>query len=90
MEMLKDGGSTAGDVADRFKVSWPAVSRHLKVLRLSVLVWETRVGRHRHYEVNGRALAKVADWMAQFTGAIPETSPIPAGKQTGLSREYTS
>ena len=90
LEMLKNGGSTAGEVADQFEMSWPAVSRHLRILRQSGLVWETRVGRHRHYEVNAGAVAKIAEWVAQLTGGSQPSRPAAAGRDTGLSREYTS
>ena len=45
--MLRDQRLAAGQIADRFAISRPAVSRHLRVLRESGLVRDTLVGRQR-------------------------------------------
>lgn len=39
----------AGELAQSFDVSWPAVSQHLNVLKRAGLVSERRDGRHRYY-----------------------------------------
>ena len=65
--MLREGPLSAGQIAERFEVSRPAVSRHLRVLRASGLVHDTAVGRQRLYELNADRFAVLADWLAQFT-----------------------
>ena len=47
--MLRDDQLSAGQVADRFMISRPAVSRHLRVLREAGLVRDTADGRRRVY-----------------------------------------
>ena len=90
LECLRNGGRTAGAVADQFKVSWPAISRHLRVLKAAGLIWETRDGRSRHYEINPQALFPVTVWLHQF-GANATTSQPPASLVPGgIGREYTS
>lgn len=64
--MLREGPLSAGEIADRFEVSRPAVSRHLRVLRASGLVHDTPVGRQRLYELDPDRLAELAGWLAQF------------------------
>lgn len=51
LRMLGKGNQTAGDLAEAFPVSRPAVSRHLRVLRESGLIRDTVRGRHREYEL---------------------------------------
>jgi DNA-binding transcriptional ArsR family regulator len=50
-------------LANDFRQSRPAVSKHLRVLRLARLVAETRVGRERIYELQPLALQSVAGWL---------------------------
>lgn len=56
LRMLGTGTRTAGDLAEAFPVSRPAVSRHLRVLRESGLIRDTVRGRHREYELVRSAL----------------------------------
>lgn len=48
LEKLRAGPSAVGEIAAGMSISRPAVSQHLKVLRDSGLVAETREGA-RHY-----------------------------------------
>jgi DNA-binding transcriptional ArsR family regulator len=67
LEMLHRSALPAGDIADRFEVSRPAVSRHLRVLRECGLVRDTLVGRRRYYELDATRFAELTEWLAQFT-----------------------
>ena len=90
LECLRSGGRTAGAVADQFKISWPAVSRHLRVLKAAGLIWETRDGRSRYYEINPQALFPVSAWLHQFS-AHTKPSPSPVSLiPGGIGRESTS
>ena len=89
LESLRQEGQLAGDIARRFEISWPAVSRHLRVLRAAGLVWETKAGRSRYYEVNHQALAPVLSWLSQFRAPTP-SSPAPVPAMPMVGREYTS
>jgi DNA-binding transcriptional ArsR family regulator len=64
--MLRDQRLAAGDIAGRFDVSRPAVSRHLRVLRESGLVRDTLVGRRRYYELDASRFAGLIEWLDQF------------------------
>jgi DNA-binding transcriptional ArsR family regulator len=48
LDRLRAGPRAVGEIADALPISRPAVSQHLKVLKDSGLVAETRVGT-RHY-----------------------------------------
>ncbi|KUL23708.1 metalloregulator ArsR/SmtB family transcription factor [Actinoplanes awajinensis] len=67
--MLREQRLPAGEIADRFAISRPAVSRHLRVLRESGLVRDTLVGRQRLYELDPSPLTGLVEWLGQFTRA---------------------
>jgi DNA-binding transcriptional ArsR family regulator len=90
LESLKAGGQTAGSIASQFNISWPAISRHLRILKAAGLIWETREGRSRYYEINQQALAPVLGWLGQFKPDLPHLSPQPVAASILVGREYTS
>ena len=65
--MLRDDALSAGQIADRFAISRPAVSRHLRVLRESGLVRDTAEGRRRVYTLVTAPLDELAGWLEQLT-----------------------
>ena len=65
--MLHDEPLSAGQIADRFAISRPAVSRHLRVLREAGLVRDTAQGRLRVYTLVSRPLEELAGWLRQLT-----------------------
>ena len=67
LAMLRDQRLAAGQIAARFAISRPAVSRHLRVLRESGLVRDTAVGRQRFYELDASQFAGLIEWLDQFT-----------------------
>lgn len=56
----------AGEVARRFAVSRPAISRHLRVLRQAGLVHERRSAQLRLYSLDPAALQVVDRWLDQY------------------------
>jgi len=71
LEMLHRHPAAAGEIAGRFAISRPAISRHLRVLRECGLVHDTVTGRRRVYTLDPLPLQEIADWIKQFT--------VPAG-----------
>ena len=65
--MLRDQRLPAGQIAERFAISRPAVSRHLRVLRECGLVRHSLVGRQRFYELDASRFAGLIEWLDQFT-----------------------
>ena len=61
--MLRDEPLSAGQIADRFVISRPAVSRHLRVLREAGLVRDTADGRRRVYTLSTEPLDELAEWL---------------------------
>src|SRR5574341_866830 len=67
LEMLSRGNMTAGDIASRFeKISRPAVSKHLRILRRSRLVLYRKEGRERVYVLNAAPLKEISEWVSQY------------------------
>ena len=70
LEMLQANRSyAAGEIASMFpKVSRPAISRHLRVLRQAGLVHAKESGREQIYTLNPEPLLRLQnEWFAQFT-----------------------
>ena len=67
LELLRDSRLPAGEIAARFDISRPAVSRHLRVLRESGLVRDELVGRQRFYALDPAPLDGLASWLARLT-----------------------
>ncbi|HLO06365.1 MAG TPA: metalloregulator ArsR/SmtB family transcription factor [Terriglobales bacterium] len=65
--VLADGREYAvGEVVLRMRMSQPAVSKHLGVLRKVGVVSVIRRGQHRMYRLNAAKLRPVHDWVKTF------------------------
>jgi len=63
IEMLAQGGQlSATAIADKFRISAPAISQHLKVLREAKLVRMEKRAQQRLYEVNPEAIHELEAW----------------------------
>jgi DNA-binding transcriptional ArsR family regulator len=66
VDLLAGGELAAGELADRFPVSRPAISRHLRVLREAGLVRVRTDGRHRFYALDPRPLRELDTWLERY------------------------
>ena len=66
LDLLRRGSLSAGQIAQSFPVSRPAVSKHLRLLRRANLVEERRQGRNRIYRLNTGPLRAVDSWLEQY------------------------
>jgi len=66
LEMLTRRNFAAGEIAMHFRISRPAVSQHLHVLRRAKLVDVRRRGRERIYRLNPEPLQEVYDWVEHY------------------------
>jgi DNA-binding transcriptional ArsR family regulator len=64
--LLAHGELAAGELADRFPVSRPAISRHLRVLREAGLVTARTEGKRRLYALDARPLRELDDWLEPY------------------------
>ena len=67
LDLLCDDSANAGEIARHFpRLSRPAVSRHLAVLRRSRLVVAHRKGRELRYSLNAQPLHEVDIWLRKY------------------------
>jgi DNA-binding transcriptional ArsR family regulator len=64
--LLAQGEAAAGELAGRFPVSRPAISRHLRVLREAGLVTCREQGRRRLYALDPRPLRELDEWLEPY------------------------
>ncbi len=57
LHALRDGELPAGEIASRFSISAPSISRHLSVLRNAGLIAERRDGNRIYYRLEEECLA---------------------------------
>lgn len=66
LDLLLNGKLAAGEIAQAFPVSRPAISRHLRVLRRAGLVRARRTGRQRFFELSVEPLKTVDMWLDRY------------------------
>ena len=66
LDQLRGGSAPVTEIAANFRMSRPAVSKHLRVLREARLVTEKRDGRQRVYELTPGPLLECAHWLEQY------------------------
>jgi len=68
LDRLLDGECAAGELAScrRRRMSQPALSQHLAVLRRANLVAQRRDGRRRLYRINPEPLREIVDWVEHY------------------------
>jgi DNA-binding transcriptional ArsR family regulator len=60
------GDATVGDLAEPFRVSRPAISKHLRVLERAGLVRREREGRVSRCELDANAMREAAEWIERY------------------------
>lgn len=66
--LCRDGEQTVAALTARARVSQPAVSKHLAVLKRARLVRDRQDGRQTHYRAQPAALAPLLDWTSRMAG----------------------
>lgn len=66
LDRLRSGDAAVNELAAGFRMSRPAVSKHLRVLRDARLVREHRDGRQRVYRVDPAPLNDIAQWLESY------------------------
>ncbi|MGV8833311.1 MAG: ArsR/SmtB family transcription factor [Devosia sp.] len=74
IELLRAGPQPVHVLAAAFKISRPAISRHLRVLKESGLISENKFGRENRYALHPAKLAPVQRWLA---GLLPPPKAKP-------------
>jgi DNA-binding transcriptional ArsR family regulator len=63
---LSSGESSVTDLAKPFKMTLPAVTKHLKVLQRAGLITQGRQAQWRPCRLDAKPLRDVADWVEQY------------------------
>ncbi|WP_244910043.1 autorepressor SdpR family transcription factor [Eggerthella sinensis] len=66
LEHLKHERMAAGEIAELFDISAPAISRHLSVLKNAGLVRDYPEGRFIYYELKASVLEETLLWIANL------------------------
>src|SRR4051812_50061113 len=91
VDLLAGGELAAGELARRFPVSRPAISRHLRVLREAGLVTARTGGRRRLFALDARPPRGVGEgvgahrgpWGPRPGGLGTRSAPRPGGRGGG-------
>jgi ArsR family transcriptional regulator len=68
LRRLREGDLPAGELASQFEISWPSVSRHLRVLEQAGLVDSRRRGGNIIYALRTSVLQDIVAELADLTG----------------------
>src|SRR5437867_10990889 len=68
IELLATNGQlSATDISDKFAVTAPAISQHLKVLREANFVLAEKRAQQRMYSINPTAMSEIERWAQRMT-----------------------
>jgi DNA-binding transcriptional ArsR family regulator len=66
VDLVREREMAAGTIARRFKLTRPAVSQHIAILREAGLLDERRVGAQRYYVVRSEAFDELVAYIEGF------------------------
>ncbi len=66
LEMLQERDLTAGEIAEKFKISWPRISHHLDLLKQANLVSAEKNGQFVYYSLNTTVVDEILKWFVRF------------------------
>ncbi len=66
IELLANETLTVNTVAEKFKVSRPAISKHLKILKECGIITINKQGRERYCQIQPRNLLPAFLWIEQY------------------------
>ena len=66
LDLLRGRELRAGELANHFPISRPAIAKHVGVLKRAGLLRERRAAQARLYSLDPAALASVDQWLAPY------------------------
>lgn len=66
LEILQHKDLSAGEIAEKFQMSWPSVSHHLDLLKQAKLVSSRKEGQYIYYSINITVMDEIMKWLMQF------------------------
>ncbi|MBR5561969.1 MAG: winged helix-turn-helix transcriptional regulator [Clostridia bacterium] len=68
LNLLKEKTLSAGEISDKFDISFAAISRHLSVLKEADLIRDERDGKFINYTLNVSVLEEIMLWISDLKG----------------------
>ena len=84
LQELKSGELAAGEIASRFPISGPSISRHLSILKSADLVSERRVGNRILYRLEPEEMANA---VGDFLSAVCPTQVLHRRRASRARKE---
>lgn len=66
IELLSNESMTVNEVADKFKISRPAISKHIKILKECGIIDINQQGRERYCLIQPKKLIPAFLWIEQY------------------------
>ncbi len=66
LHLLRSGRHTVGEIAANFRTSRPAISKHLRLLRVAGLVVTHKHGTTRVCHLNAKPLRAINEWLHDY------------------------
>jgi len=66
LELLQQKDMTAGEIAEKFHISFPSISHHLDLLKQAKLVIAEKEGQFIYYSLNTTVVDELLKWLLQF------------------------
>lgn len=66
LDLLRDGELPVGELVERMRMSQPAVSKHLRVLKDAGMVEVRADAQRRLYRIRPEPLAELDEWLASY------------------------
>ena len=66
LNVLAEGETNVGSLAERFPISLNGVSKHVKVLERAGLVERTVQGREHRLRLNAQPMEEAAQWLGHY------------------------
>ena len=66
LSLLRGRQQTVGEIAGNFRMSRPAISKHLRLLRSAGLIVTRQEGTSRLCSLNAKPLRAINDWLQDY------------------------
>lgn len=66
LQRLARGDTTMGDLAEPFGVTWPAITKHVKVLERAKLVRREQDGRVHRIHLEAKPMREARRWIDEY------------------------
>ena len=66
LKLLQEKDMTAGEIAEKFQISFPSISHHLDLLKQAKLVIAEKDGQYVYYSLNTTVVDEIMKWFLQF------------------------